>query len=170
MVRRAESSARTVLNQKTAPVKKPATTMALLSRLVRDRVRRHAGTLVISAIFMILAAATTAANAWLMKPALDYIFIEHDPRMLWLVPSAVIAVSIIKGVTTYAQSMTMNHVGQRIMADMQADIFAHLMRADLRWLHQTHTGKLVSSFLYDATFLREAVSSGLTGIDRKSVV
>jgi subfamily B ATP-binding cassette protein MsbA len=169
MVRRVNLAPDTALSGKREARRKPASTTGLMARLVRDRVWPHAGTLVLSAVFMVIAAAATGANAWLMKPALDYIFVDHDPRMLWLIPTAVAVVAAIKGIATYIQATTLNLVSQRIMAETQADLFAHLIRADLGWLHQIHTGKLVSSFLYDATLLRLAVSSSITGMVRDTL-
>ncbi|HYM29925.1 MAG TPA: ABC transporter transmembrane domain-containing protein [Candidatus Cybelea sp.] len=144
--------------------RRPASSFALIRRLVSDRVRPHIWTLALTTLFMGVAAASTGANAWLMQPALDYVFIDHDRRMMWLIPLAVIAVAAVKGFASYAETITMNKVGQRIIVDTQVDLFAHLMRADLGWLHTMHTGKLVSNFLFDVTLLRDAVSRALTGI------
>ncbi|MGL1194764.1 ABC transporter transmembrane domain-containing protein, partial [Vibrio parahaemolyticus] len=91
-----------------------------------------------------IAAAATAANAWLMQPALDKIFVDHDRYWLYLVPVAIVAAAVVKGVATYIQSTLMAEVGQRIVAETQVEMHAHLMRADLAWLHQVHTGKLVA--------------------------
>lgn len=137
---------------------------ALLKRLIVTRVRPHRGRIFVACFFMAMAAAATAANAWLMQPALDKIFVDHDRYWLYLVPVAIVAAAVVKGVATYIQSTLMAEVGQRIVAETQVEMHAHLMRADLAWLHQVHTGKLVASFLYDATLLREAVSNSLTDI------
>ncbi len=69
-----------------------------------------------------------------------------------------VVVAVVKGLADYAESNLMNEVGQRIISETQVDMYAHLMRADLAWLQRVHSGRLVSSFLYDATLLRDAVS------------
>jgi subfamily B ATP-binding cassette protein MsbA len=43
-------------------------------------------------------------------------------------------------------------------------MFGHMMRADLAWLNDAHSGKLLSTFLYDAQLLRESVSRAITGM------
>ncbi len=113
---------------------------------------------------MAIVAATTGALAWLLQPAVDKIFIDRDPMMLWLVPAGVIAVTVVKSLADYAQSMVMAFVGQRIIADTQVRLFGHMMRADLAWLNNSHTGKLMASFLYDVQLLRESVSRAITGM------
>src|SRR3546814_3852883 len=40
----------------------------------------------------------------------------------------------------------------------------------MAWLHDSHSGKLIASFLYDATLLREAISKSLTGMVKESFI
>jgi len=136
----------------------------LIRRLLRDHVRPYIWRLSVAMLFMTVVAAATAGNAWLMEPALDKVFVDQDLRYLYLVPAAVILLALVKGVAGYLQNTIMAEVGQRIIAETQVRMHAHLMRADLAWLHQIHTGKLISSFLYDAMLLRDAVSRALTGM------
>ncbi|PWR20099.1 ABC transporter permease [Zavarzinia compransoris] len=118
---------------------------------------------------MALVAGMTAALAWLLDPAIDEIFVNKDPTALWVVPLAVVAVALVKSVADYIQSVQMAYVGQRIVADTQLRLFDRFMRADLAWIHDIHSGRLMSAFLYDAGLLSEAVSKGVVGILRDAV-
>ena len=142
----------------------PATTGHLLGRLLRQQIRPHARTLVVAALCMAVVAATTGANAWLLKPAVDEIFVGGNMAMLWLVPAAVLTVTVAKAFASYGQSVLMSRVGQSIIADTQVAMYDRLIRADLAYLHGTHTGQLISSFLYDVTLLRDAVGRAITGL------
>lgn len=141
-------------------------TRRLVGRLVAGYVRPHIGTILLGIVAMGLAAAATAANAWLMQPVLDDIFVRRDATLLYLVPLAVIAAAMVKGAGTYAQSMLMTGVGQRMLADMQRQLFSHLMRADLAFFHDTPTGGLISRFTNDVGLIRAAVTQSLAGIAR----
>ncbi|HZD25353.1 MAG TPA: ABC transporter ATP-binding protein, partial [Alphaproteobacteria bacterium] len=118
---------------------------------------------------MALVAATSGANAWLMQPAIDRVFVSHSAAMLLLVPAAIFVVALIRGFSTYGQSVLMNGAGQRIIADVQINMYAHLMRADLSYLNATHTGTLISNFIYDTHLLRDAVSRAITGIAKDAI-
>ncbi len=142
----------------------------LVARLIRDHVRRHIGRILFAVACMGIVAAATAANAWIMEPVLDDVFFAQDPLMLWLVPLAIIVIAILKGLATYGQAYLMNVVGQRIIAEVQLGLFAHLMRADLAQLHTLTTGRLISSFLNDVNLLREAVAKAITGIAKDSLM
>jgi len=147
----------------------PASSYALLRRLIRDKVRPHFRRLLGAAFFMAVVAGTTGANAWLMKPAMNGVFSPQPGPLLWMIPLAIVVVAVVRGLSVYAESMLMNSVGQRIIAETQVELFEHLMRADLGWLHRVHSGKLVSSFLFDATLLRDAVSRALTAMTKDSL-
>ena len=147
----------------------PEASHKLLGRLLRDFVRPYAGRLILAALMMVVVAVTTAANAWLLEPAIDQVFVKQVPHMLWLVPLAVLVVAVVRGLATYAQSMLVHGVGQRIIAETQVKLYRHLITGDLAFLNTTHTGKLISNFLYDTHLLRDAVGRAITGIAKDGV-
>ncbi|HJN03504.1 MAG TPA: ABC transporter transmembrane domain-containing protein, partial [Alphaproteobacteria bacterium] len=113
-----------------------------MTRLLRGYIRKHYGKLGIAAVCMALVAAATATNAWMMEPVLDEVFLNQNRTMLVIVPLAVLAVAIIKGIASYFQAYLMSVVGQRIIAEIQIELFAHLMKADLAYFNNTATGRL----------------------------
>jgi len=115
---------------------------------------------------MVLFSAITSGQAFLVKPALDEVFINRDRSMLWLVPVVVILLSILKMGAGYGQAVLMGRVGQRIIADLQKRIFSHLMRADLGYFLERGPGPLISGLTYDTQQLRVAVSIAFTGVAR----
>jgi len=147
----------------------PQLSHRLMLRLLREYVRPHAGRLIWAAVFMALVAATTGLNAWLLEPAIDKVFVEQVPDMLIWVPLVLVAVACLRGGATYLQSILMHGVGQRIIAETQVKMYRHLIGADLAYLHSVHSGQLLSSFLYDANLLRDAVGRAITGIAKDAL-
>ncbi len=147
----------------------PATTKSLVTRLVNEYVRPHRGRLIMAVLCMAIVAGTTAANAYLMKPVFDDIFILRDKNMLFLIPMAILCIAVIKGTATYVQSVLMSYVGQQIVATIQREMFSHLMWADIAYFQKTATGKLISRFNNDANMLRAAVSNVLVGIAKDTL-
>ncbi len=117
-------------------------------------------------LLMAVAAAATGASAQLLDPAIKYLFIEKNPQMLMVIPFAVFAVMAIKAAASYGDNVIMNYVGRRIVSDTQISMFERLMHADIGWLRQNHSGKLISHFLNDAVLMREAVTRSITGIGK----
>ena len=147
----------------------PATTQSLVARLVREYVRPHRGRLILAVLCMAVVAGTTAANAYLMKPVFDDVFILKDKSMLFIIPITILLIAVIKGAATYGQSVLMSYIGQKIVATIQHGMFSHLMWADIAYFQKTATGKLISRFNNDANMLRAAVSNVLVGIAKDTL-
>jgi subfamily B ATP-binding cassette protein MsbA len=144
-------------------------TTALVRRLAREFLRPHVGRLLLALACMALVAGTTAANAWLMEPVLDRIFVEKEKQLLFVIAGAVLGLAIVKGTASYFQAVLMTEIGQRVVADIQRSLFARLMRADLAFFHANPTGTLVSRFINDANLLRQASATVLVGLGKDAL-
>jgi ATP-binding cassette, subfamily B, bacterial MsbA len=143
--------------------------LALVQRLVRDFIWRHAGMIALAFLCMGLTAGSTALRAWLMEPVLDRIFIARDASLLLLLGGAALVLALIKGFADYGQTVLMNRVGQRVIADIQIASFARLLRADLAYFNATSSGLLISRLTNDVGLLRNAAGNVLAGIGRDAV-
>jgi len=138
-------------------------------RLLADHVRPQLAWLGLAVACMVVYAATTTAQAWLMEPMLDRIFVERDRTMLVVVPLAVILLALVKGAVDFGQAVALARVGQRVAADLQRRLFGHLMRADLGYFVERGSGPLISGLTYDTQQLRGAASSALTGLAKDTL-
>ena len=144
-------------------------TLPLLRRLIRQFVRPYVGRLALALVCMGLMAGATATNAWMMQPMLDRVFVAHDAKLLLVIPAAIIVLAFIKGFANYGQTVLMTNVGQRVIGDVQAALFARMMRNDLAFFHANPTGTLISRFTTDAVMLRAAATDILANIGKNAV-
>ena len=147
----------------------PELSHRLMVRLLQHYVRPHVGRLLWAAGFMAVVAVTTGLNAWMLEPAIDKVFVQQESGMLILVPLVLVVLACLRGGATFMQSILMHGVGQRIIAETQVKMYRHLISADLSYLQSVHSGKFLSSFLYDANLLQEAVGRALTGIAKDAL-
>lgn len=134
---------------------------------MRVYVRPHYHKLGLAITCMVIVALMTTASAYMMKPMLDEVFLAHEPGMLMLVPLMVATVFILKGLASYGQDVFLGYIGQRVVSDMQMQLFSHLMHSDIGTFHEESTGKLISRFTNDIMMMRYAVSNLLTGVARE---
>ena len=132
--------------------------LGLLGRMLRSYLRPYLWLLGASILLNVLIAATTGALPWFIQQAVDEVFNNKNSNMLLLVPIGVIVISLVKGLATYGSNVIMNFVGQRSTANLQRDLFARLVRGDLAYVAQRHSGIYISVFMNDATRLRDTVS------------
>ena len=121
----------------------------IFKRLLQEHVRPHLPKLMFAFVFMAIIAATTGITAWLFDPAIKKIFIEKDKAMLITIPIAIIIVMLTKCLAVYGQVFLMTAVGQKVIADTQIKMFKNITYSDLARLHDIHSGKIISNFLYD---------------------
>ena len=136
----------------------------LLKRLYHEYLSQFKGKMALAGVLMALVAATTAANAWLMQPVLDDIFLNKNRDMLYVIPIAVLVIFTVKSVATYGQSLILQLMGQRILATMQQQLYRHLIHADIGLFTQASSGRLISRFTNDIYIMRQSVSSLFTGV------
>lgn len=138
----------------------------LAERLWREYLRHHLGAIAVASLFMILAAAATGAQAWMVKPAFDELLVEGNEVMLWILPLAFAVVVLVKGLSTYIQSVLMQGVALEIIRKIQVQMFDRVIGADLAYIDSNPTGTLISRFISDAFVMRDALASSFTGLIR----
>jgi len=115
-----------------------------------------------------VVGAATAAAAYLVKPAMDDIFLDRNEGMLILIPLAVIALYLLKGLCNYGQTVLMSHIGFRIVTDLRNDLYRHILRQPLSFFTKHPTGILISRVTNDVTYLQGAVSEAVTSLLKDS--
>ena len=129
----------------------------LMRRLVTDYLWRYRISVGIGIVCMAVVAGATAANAWMMEPVLDKLFLEKDTTMLLILPAIVAAIAVVKAAAAFGQNYLIDGSSLRVATDVQADVYVHLMRSDLKLFQDTASGQLLSNFLTDALYLRQAL-------------
>ncbi|MGE5799442.1 MAG: lipid A export permease/ATP-binding protein MsbA [Syntrophaceae bacterium] len=137
--------------------------MKLYLRLLR-LVKPHTARLVLAMLCMAVVGAATAASAYLVKPAMDDIFLDRNEGMLVLIPIAVIVIYLLKGACNYGQTILMSHIGFRIVTDLRSDLYRHILRQPLSFFTKSPTGILISRITNDVTYLQGAVSEAVTSL------
>jgi subfamily B ATP-binding cassette protein MsbA len=113
---------------------------------------------------MALVGGATAAAAFLIKPALDDIFLSRKETSLYWIPIAVILVYFVKGAANYSQHVLMNYIGNRIVADLRSALYRSIQAQSLSFFTKNPTGTLISRVLNDVGLIYTTVSNALTSL------
>jgi subfamily B ATP-binding cassette protein MsbA len=136
---------------------------AVIKRLLVNHVKPYKSEIFIAIFFMVVVATCSAAVVWLTKPAIDKILVARNMRMLVIIPLLMLGVYVIKGIAEYYQGYLIKYVGQKILTDMQIQMYEHLLYADLAYVQSQSSGRLISRFTNDIILMRGAVSNMLIG-------
>ncbi len=144
-------------------------TKKILTRLFNSYVKKHYIKIFISVFCMVLVAATTATNAWLMQPVLDDIFIKKNKDLIIIIPAVILLIAFVKGIASYFQSVLMSFIGYKIVADLQKNMLTTLLKCDLSYFNTTNSGTLVSRFLADVGALSRGIHNVIINIVKDSL-
>lgn len=122
--------------------------------------------LLVAGLCMIGVACLTASLAFLVKPALDGIFLERNRTMLLLIPLAVALVYVVKGFCDFGQYYLMAYIGQSVIKDIREQMFSKLEEMSVAYFVRHSTGELLSRMNNDVALVQGAMTSAITGIAR----
>ncbi|HEY3196785.1 MAG TPA: lipid A export permease/ATP-binding protein MsbA [Nitrospirales bacterium] len=137
-------------------------------RLLRY-MRPYWGRLLAAGLCSSVVAGLTGAYAWLVKPALDEVFINRNGTWLMLLPVALMLVSVLKGLAGYGQAYLMIYVGSRVVTDIRQQLFGHLMRLPITFHLKNPSSRMMSRVINDVNWIQNAVSSVLKDLFQQSL-
>lgn len=123
----------------------------------------------ISIIGMIMASVGTAVSAWLVKPVLDYIFIQKDENLLYLLPYAIIAIYFLKSLGIYLQVYFTAYIGQDMIRRFRHKQLDNILSLDMSFFHKYRSGELMSRIMGDIERIRSIVSNLIPELVREFV-
>ena len=123
--------------------------------------RPHLPVLLVGALLAIVVAAMEGAIAWLVKPAMDDIFIRRDATMLRVIPLLLLGAYLAKGAGRYGQSYLMASVGERVIAGLRRTLYTHIQQMPLSFFADLHSAELMSRIVTDVNRLARVSSTVL---------
>ncbi len=143
---------------------------SVISRLIKNYLLNHKITIFIALLMMIISAGATGLHAWLVQPALDEVLIKGNKDMLFLIPIAIILVTLCKGLATYTHSYQMSKVAHSVIAKLQSQMFEKLMYLNLTYFNDSKSGNLISRLINDTYYLRMAIVKSVTAVIKDILV
>lgn len=148
---------------------KPMTSTQLYLRLMRY-VRPYWRVFAASILGMIVAAATEPLLPALLKPFLDGTFVNKDSTVMHWAPIFILGIFFVRGVAGFIGSYAIHWVGNKLVMDLRAEMFAKLMTLPTRYYDDHATGLLISKLTYDVTNVTAAATSVVTITIRDSII
>ena len=104
-----------------------------------------------------------------LRALLDAVFQNGDRGMLDTLALALFGLFLLRTAVSFVGSYWMAWVGERIIADLRQQIYAHLHRLDLRFYTGSRTGEITSRLTNDVGSLRAAATTDLSQLVSQSL-
>ncbi|TAN43074.1 MAG: ABC transporter ATP-binding protein [Nitrospirae bacterium] len=124
-------------------------------------VRPYWSRMLLAIVLSLLISGMNGALAWLVKPALDGIFLEKNAALLTFLPFGVLIVFLLRGVFSFCQAYLMRSTGAKVMRDIWNRLYQHLLFLPVNEFKKESSSAILSRVINDAaqlqTFLAGAV-------------
>ena len=108
---------------------------------------------------LIVASAATLVVPVAVRQMIDYGFSDAHSGLIHLYFIGLIGVVAVLAIASGARYYLVMTLGERVVADLRGDVFAHLTRLDLAFFDVEKTGELVSRLTADTTQLKATFGS-----------
>ena len=110
---------------------------------------RHTGTLLLAAIALVLAAAATLSIPVAVRRMIDFGFQGDDGDFISRYFAMLILIGAVLAVASAARFYFVSWLGERVVADLRADVFRHLTHLGPAFFDKTHSGEVMSRLTAD---------------------
>ncbi|HST39000.1 MAG TPA: ABC transporter ATP-binding protein, partial [Conexibacter sp.] len=113
---------------------------------------------------IVISAGLSMISPFLLREVLDVAIPDQRTGLLSALVGGMIAIAIVTGALSVAQTYLSNIVGQQVMHDLRAAVYRHLQRLSLAFFTRTRTGEVQSRISNDIGGIDNVVTSTATSI------
>ncbi len=121
--------------------------------------RNYRGLVAGALVFLCLAAATTLALPIAIRRMLDHGFQAADSAFINKYFAMMIVMALVLAVASALRYYYVITIGERVVADLRRDVFAHVTRLSPSFFDINQSGEIVSRLTADTTQLKSAVGA-----------
>jgi len=142
---------------------------ALYQRLLRY-VRPYLKEFLAAIVAMIIFAATETGLAALMQPLMDGSFVARDPDTIRLIPLALIALFLVRGIASFFTAYGLGWISRNVIKNLRKEMFDRLLVLPASFYDQSTSGQLMSKLLYDVEQVANATTDAILTLIRDSLI
>jgi len=151
------------LDTASAPASNERRTLKLkpLARLA-PYIARYSGRALAALAALIVAALTTLIVPIAVRRMIDFGFSDKAVQLIDSYFAVMIIVVVVLAVSSALRYYLVTTLGERIVADLRSDVFAHLTHLSLSFFDAARTGEIVSRLTADTTQIKAAVGASVS--------
>lgn len=121
-------------------------------------VKPYWGRIVLAGVLSLIVSGLNGSLAWLVKPAVDKVFVNREVTYLFLLSIAVMGVYLCRGVFFFFNSYLMRSAGAKIVRDIRDKLYTHMLHLPMSFVQKDSTGAMTSRVINDAGAVQELLA------------
>jgi ATP-binding cassette subfamily B protein len=123
---------------------------------------RHRSKLILAGAALVVSAVSMLAIPLAVRRVIDLGFAGHDGAFINHYFAMLIVIGLLLAVASAARFYYVNWLGERVVADLRADVFRHVADLGPAFFERTHSGELMSRLTADTTQIKAIAGSSLS--------
>ncbi len=135
------------------------------------QIRKQKGLLILASLALLTKVFSRLIAPWPLKLIFDFVLVPeaHDTQLDWSVlrnmntdmllmvlAFAIIATAVFRAMSAYLSLVGLSVAASRIIAEIRADLYAHIQRLSLSFHYSAKSGDLITRITSDVSTLRSA--------------
>ena len=129
-------------------------------RALKPYILKHRNMVIAALIALTVAAGATLAVPMGVRHMIDFGFSSQNGGYIDKYFGMMVLVGLVLAISSAARFYLVTWLGERIVADLRSDVFAHLTSLSPAFYEKTHSGEVMSRLTADTTQIKSTIGSG----------
>ena len=121
-------------------------------------------------IALLLSSGSTLVLPFAVREMIDQGFSSQNANLINIYFAGMLAVGAVLAGASSARFYCVSWLGERVVADVRADVFRRLTNLSPAFYERTHSGEIMSRLNTDTTQIKSAVASSVSQVLRNCVM
>jgi ATP-binding cassette, subfamily B, bacterial MsbA len=131
--------------------------------------RPHRGMFVLGMLGGVVFSSSMVLLARFAKLLGDSAFTKHDPRMIVLIPLALVGLFVLRGLGDFVETYCMGYVGRRIVTRLRTQIMHSVLRLPIGYFDRNSSAVLLSRLTFNTEQVGQATTDSVAVLIRDSL-
>ncbi|MCV0368711.1 ABC transporter transmembrane domain-containing protein [Filomicrobium sp.] len=137
---------------------------------LKPYLRRYKLFLILACVALVVSALATLSVPLAVRRMIDHGFGGADGTLIGQYFAMLIIIGAVLAVASSARFYYVNWLGERVVSDLRADVFAHLTKLGPSFFDRSHSGEVMSRLTADTTQIKAAAGTALSQAARNTIM
>ena len=128
---------------------------------IREMILPRRGIFALGFVLMVINRLCSIVLPLSTKPLIDRVINQRHAELLGPLVGAVVAATLIQGLTSFSLTQLLSKAGQRLIAELRQKVQQHVGRLPVSYYDANKSGVLVARIMSDVEGIRNLVGTGL---------
>jgi ATP-binding cassette subfamily B protein len=144
----------------------PYQAAALIRRLIMEQGATYWRRYLLAFVLMGVSAAATAGSAYLLGQVINKAYVDKDVRGIAILSGVTVLIFMLKGATTYGQTVILSKISNAILANNQRRLFAKLMNESVAFFSERHSSEFLARLTSGANSVTQVLNLLINALGR----